>query len=553
MRSAPGGDEKAVLRGLLHSLPERFGIPKSEFFQPAGRSTYSGVIFTPTVNGISHGVTATATEARKATEAEVTVYSGKAPTGLSSGNWEALKRENVSAFKGNKVPLLVATKAFGMGIDKPNIRYTVHHGMPSSLESFYQEAGRAGRDRKPALCTVLFSEFDPGRSDLLLDPSADLEELKKLYDEASKKTSLRDDITRALFFHLESFNGISADVENVRRVLESIGDLARATQIEIPFWSAEDRKDQEKAIFRLTKIAVLSDYEVAFGSAKFLLHVNQFDFERSTAALLDYASASQPTRAKSFAKELSEIREGSPKEFAFALASKLINFTYDIVERARRRSIQEAILLARTATSDDDIRRRLIDYLQEGFGAERLDALLEGPDVDFSQWAELIEKVLTPVDAGELRGLTIRALESYPDHPGLLLIRGLVEAMCSDMNEGVCSQTLQASLRSAVTGYDVSTAEVQWTINYLADTASAKVPTLRTPLIYTLLRLTQDGVLPTNVNEQARALARSFDSSDVDAVISAFDVSELSNLLCSAADRALGRWSSSTIRTTLGV
>lgn len=51
-------------------------------------------------------------------------------------------------FEENKLPLLVATKAFGMGIDKPNIRYTIHYGISGSLDSLYHEAGRAGRDRK---------------------------------------------------------------------------------------------------------------------------------------------------------------------------------------------------------------------------------------------------------------------------------------------------------------------------------------------------------------------------------------------------------------------
>jgi len=60
-------------------------------------------------------------------------------------------------FKKDELALLIATKAFGMGIDKPNIRFTIHFNMPQSIESFYQEAGRAGRDRDKSYCYILYS------------------------------------------------------------------------------------------------------------------------------------------------------------------------------------------------------------------------------------------------------------------------------------------------------------------------------------------------------------------------------------------------------------
>ena len=67
--------------------------------------------------------------------------------------------KNLELFRENKLPLMVATKAFGMGIDKPNVRFTVNMNYSSSLESFVQEAGRAGRDRKMALSTILLSDY----------------------------------------------------------------------------------------------------------------------------------------------------------------------------------------------------------------------------------------------------------------------------------------------------------------------------------------------------------------------------------------------------------
>ena len=117
---------------------------------------------------------------------------GYAATRYHAGLDEQERKENQEDFLYDRKPVMVATNAFGMGIDKSNVSFVIHYNMPKSIEAYYQEAGRAGRDGSEAECILLYNGSDVHMARYLIDNGNENEEL----DPAQREIIRQQDIKR---------------------------------------------------------------------------------------------------------------------------------------------------------------------------------------------------------------------------------------------------------------------------------------------------------------------------------------------------------------------
>jgi len=442
-----------TLRGKLGALSACFYEDKANFFRVRGRRTKSGIVFCPHVNG-KYGVIEVAEELTRTTGVPAVTYAGSSPKGISDRDWEYRKRENANAFRVNEAPLLVSTKAFGMGIDKPNIRYVIHYGMPGSIEAYYQEAGRAGRDRQRAECILVLIEFEEERARRLLSEEASLAEMREEREEIP--WSAADDISRQLFFHLNSFPGIEEEMESLRDVLEDLGEIGRRRQQEVVFTKGDDgREERERALHRLVILGVVRDYLVDWGARKFDAKLERIEPDEVVDNALGYVRRTQPGRFQTEAERLEPLRSVGLRDAVLKVSEELIRFIYETIERSRRRSLREMWLAARESAENPNVefRQRILDYLTEGELVPRLEALIDLDEFAFADWLPFLDEIANAEEAREVRGSVARLLASYPDHPGLLASRAWSEVEMPNGDLQEFNSNLHDAIESALARY----------------------------------------------------------------------------------------------------
>lgn len=459
-RTTPGLSEN-ILIDVLRCLPADLNEQQSAF-QLTGR--LPGIVFIPTVNG-SHRDLKKTLQAVRTTIRSAAGFSTTAPRGQNRSEWETEKDSNAKAFKHDEVPALVATKAYGMGIDKPNVRWVVHFGLPQSIESFYQEVGRAGRDGQPAKSVLILAENSREQSRARLD---------SMNSRSSTRTgtarALSDDISTALYFFRKAFPSAEKDADKTTEVYRELCESS-----DIPLGDNDDERNATKrALHRLAVLGAVEDYCIeGWGKTeRAAVVLSNTDSEQIAKKLLGFVARSQPGRVGAFS---SRVRDYSNTAEAVRECSRMLSeFVYDTIGRARQRSLHEMWELAESGTQDgENVRRGILDYLTEGVPSAVALRLAEMDRFFYSDWTDELDAITNADDARQWRAGAARLLGSYPDHPGLLAARAFAGALLSNGTAYELETGLRESIENALDRYQVDAASSEQMVIWVLDKFTA--------------------------------------------------------------------------------
>lgn len=462
-----GNNKFREIKNILKELNDSENI-----LTPNGNDSKCGIIFTPHVNG-GKGCYKLSLSLEQEFRTPVKFYSGQVPrvnnqNVMGDDAFEDYKKDVQIDFKKNKFTLLAATKAFGMGVNKGNIHYTIHYGIPGSMESLYQEAGRAGRDKATfqnanARCMVLFTK------------SSDEDLLQTVWDRETTLSKLVEimpkvdgDINTNLFLFQMGMDVIKDEYELITKFISEYALPSKKSVRVFAQALASNKFKTEKAIYRLAQLGIVDDWTVTnFFTGEFEVDFTNF----SDASIQTNLKATINKYDKEFSYENiteNEAYRNYNKIWKKAASIKdrsivlLLQWAYDHFANNRRQSLKNIYELCDAYTSDkitsEEFKLQLENYFKFSEASYLLQHIAENPN-DFYRWFEVFyqaennqisNEIINWEQRQSLLANLSRFLESYEYNTGLDFISGVLRLLIDDFGNADGKVRFESSFKQII-------------------------------------------------------------------------------------------------------
>ena len=439
-----------------------------QFYGEDQKTKPAGIVFAPHVNG-ALGCHDLYKDLDKKKSYKVGFFSGSQPKFFNEElSFENYKKDTQDKFKSGDIQILCATKAFGMGVNKKNVRFTIHIGLPASTESFYQEAGRAGRDGEEARCIVLRTSTD--------DINGDVSEVFEPYISPKKMVEVvenipKSDLKTQLWLITNSMESFDQQMSLLNEVFEYVS-ASKTSEVLInsKAFSNQNPFKVQYAIYRLHQIGVVSDWVVEdFISGVYVVYKNfGFSEEMIEKKLLSLF------RSYSGKREIKSLNDVYLGDDAFSikvfdgkrsnmeiLMITLLYWSHRHFNYARRQSLKNIYDLCLKFDADNPIKFRL--SLEDCFRIDNrtnwLNKFIDnGPEL-IEDWGKLIfnaieEDEIFNIDElpqiehlETLKGMINRLLESYESNTALDMMSVVVKGLLGEYDPFDSSKRLITQLK----------------------------------------------------------------------------------------------------------